>query len=292
MIEWDSRDKGCDSSSIIGCDLSLMIAFDRRTFLKLCPAAVLWGKVDDAFSADAFALTLVRTFENERCTTGELFSGRDFLCHTLEQPWRDNQTDASAIPAANYPGFLRYDKDDQWRIQLRNTAPRVGVQIHIGNYPANSTGCILPGLGVQNASSSLRDSAKAYAKLKTSFYGTATPIMTPDKSITLRVLYNPRPTEFIVRDNEARSQATYRQDGTAWLLFSESENGKHVWNERLRDEKYIYFDGTEDAGVWTGRQISLRLHGGSDMFVRKPGGQWRVFGQGATITRSDATMGL
>jgi hypothetical protein len=37
-------------------------------------------------------ITIVRTWENGSSTTGELFMDSRFVAHTLELPWRDNQS--------------------------------------------------------------------------------------------------------------------------------------------------------------------------------------------------------
>jgi hypothetical protein len=76
-------------------------------------------------------------------------------------------------------------------------------------------------------------------------------------------------TEFIVRDEEANTEARYRQDGIAWLLFSHSANGRHVWDEIMRTMEYIIFKGVEGAGFWKNLYVRLRLHGGGDMEVSK-----------------------
>ena len=92
------------------------------------------------------------------CILGKLYVVQSFpttvgvpteqsLGSTLELPWRNNQNDISRIPAGSYKGSTREDGPKGWRIQLRDSDPRKLVQIHIGNYPKNTDGCILLGSG-------------------------------------------------------------------------------------------------------------------------------------------------
>lgn len=69
-----------------------------------------------------------------------------FVCHTLELPWRWNKKNISCIPAGTYACSWRYDRG---RVQVENIpcpgGMRLGVQIHAGNVPRESEGCILVG---------------------------------------------------------------------------------------------------------------------------------------------------
>jgi hypothetical protein len=64
---------------------------------------------------------------------------------TLELPWRANQNEISAIPVGSYSGHVREDGPKGWRIELEDVKGRPNVQIHLGNWPKDSTGCILLG---------------------------------------------------------------------------------------------------------------------------------------------------
>jgi hypothetical protein len=264
---------------------------DRRSFVKsvaFLPNILCSGI---ALAQDSFRMTLVRTFESNSCTTGELFVNGKFLCHTLELPWRENKSYISSIPSKTYAGNIRYDKNDHWRIELRNedTAPRSGVQIHVGNFPKDVEGCILPGMEVVNSKSEVLDSATAYNRIKAAFYDSDDPVASPNKAISLDIRYNELPTEFIVWDEQANLEARYRQDGIAWLLFSQSSSGRHVWDEIRRTNDFLVFKGIVGSGVWQNRYIRLALHGGGDMQLSETGDNWTVFGEGAKITRKDAT---
>jgi hypothetical protein len=110
---------------------------------------------------------------------------------TLEPPEQGNQENVSSIPAGTYSGHTRYDHLDGWRIQLDNVPKRSAIQIHIGNFPRQTKGCILVGTlgrfqGAQG-NCTLQDSAKAYGILKKAFYGTETPASTPNITVTMRI---------------------------------------------------------------------------------------------------------
>jgi hypothetical protein len=92
------------------------------------------------------------------CILGKLFVVQSFptavgvpterpVGSTLELPWRNNLNDISRIPAGSYTAKTREDGSKGWRIQLNGANPRTLVEIHIGNYPKNTDGCILLGSG-------------------------------------------------------------------------------------------------------------------------------------------------
>lgn len=90
-----------------------------------------------------------RDTETANSTTGTMTVGTQEL-YTLELPWRGNaatgaSNTASRIPAGTYNATTRADGALGWRIELQGTAPRTNIQIHVGNTPADTTGCILPG---------------------------------------------------------------------------------------------------------------------------------------------------
>jgi hypothetical protein len=91
---------------------------------------------------------------------------------TLELPWRANQKDISAIPAGSYPATIREDGDLGWRIELSQVpGHRENIEMHLGNWPKNSTGCILLGKSfsktercfVENSAQAISTLRKLYA---------------------------------------------------------------------------------------------------------------------------------
>lgn len=140
-----------------------------------------------SFSQEKMNITLNRQVYNSSCTLGTLYVDNKEICKTLELPYRDNQNDISSIPAGVYKGNLRYDKDDKWRIQLVDVPNRTGVQIHIGNVPKSTIGCILVGKSYEKNDCNVLNSVVAYWDLKKSFYGTDYPNATPNKEIILTI---------------------------------------------------------------------------------------------------------
>lgn len=68
--------------------------------------------------------------------------------YTLEPPDLGNKPDVSCIPAGEYEAYIRKKKTSKWDydvIQLKNVPGRSAIQIHAGNYPKNTSGCILVG---------------------------------------------------------------------------------------------------------------------------------------------------
>lgn len=134
-----------------------------------------------------FKLTIARKYKGDKCTSGYLAVNGDVIAYALELPWKNNAPLISAIPDGTYPGTLRYDHADRWRIELSGVPGRTSVQIHTGNTPDDTEGCILVGLKLGADLCSVVDSKKAYDALRTAFYGSANPTATPNKAITVAV---------------------------------------------------------------------------------------------------------
>lgn len=86
-----------------------------------------------------------RKATGEGCTMGYLAVNGEIICYTLELPWLNNKNDISSIPNGHYNGYIRADGTKGWRIELYNVPDRKSVQIHIGNYTDQTTGCTLVG---------------------------------------------------------------------------------------------------------------------------------------------------
>ncbi len=135
-----------------------------------------------------FKLTIARKYSDPNCTSGYLAVNDEIIAYTLERPWQGNTPVISSIPDGVYGGVLRYDHADKWRIELTGVPGRTHVQIHTGNTPDDSEGCILLGLKLGSDMCSVLDSKAAYTALKTAFYGRPDPVATPDKKITVSVV--------------------------------------------------------------------------------------------------------
>lgn len=223
--------------------------------------AISGFRINTKSKLEDFTITIIRTSYNANSVTGELFANGNFICHTLELPWQNNQSYISSIPSGKYKAILRYDKNDKWRIQLENVPKRSGVQIHIGNYPSQIEGCVLVGDEVFNADNKIEKSSNAYLRLKSAFYGTSDPITTPDVNIYVEVKYTPERTKLI------NNQGTIWQhaDQNLWLYGSEKlEN-----YEYKRDLNFIYIK-------YRGPNFFFRfpIHGGISEYSSSKNGPW------------------
>lgn len=76
-----------------------------------------------------------------RQSTGE------FLCFTVELPWRDNERQVSCIPEGVYTTKKEVQKT-RTVYRLANVPGRSGVLIHIANRPSELRGCIAPNMAL------------------------------------------------------------------------------------------------------------------------------------------------
>jgi len=81
----------------------------------------------------------------DESTIGRILINDEEIGRTLELPWRNNEKNISRIPKGKYKAFIRTDGKRKWRLQLENVQDRSTIQIHIGNYQRDITGCILVG---------------------------------------------------------------------------------------------------------------------------------------------------
>ncbi|MBY5482086.1 hypothetical protein HFO84_32900 [Rhizobium leguminosarum] len=160
---------------------------ERRQFLVMTIPFILAGSPVFGQQSD-FKLTIARKYSDSNCTSGYLAVNDKIIAYTLEKPWQGNAPLISSIPDGAYGGILRYDHADKWRIELTGVPGRTHVQIHTGNTPDDSEGCILVGLKLGGDMCSVLDSKSAYAALRTAFYGTPDPVATPDKNIIVSVV--------------------------------------------------------------------------------------------------------
>ena len=75
------------------------------------------------------------------------------MCDTLENPWKDNQRNISCIPEGEYPVRLRLPRESATReyvhLLVQDVPNRDWILFHRGNFPKDTSGCILVGLGSQ-----------------------------------------------------------------------------------------------------------------------------------------------
>ena len=98
-------------------------------------------------------LLLIRDTFTKESTIGELFLNGERMCDTLENPWLNNERNFSCIPEGNYPVRLRLAREsasrDYLHLLVQEVPNRDFILVHRGNFPSQTQGCILVGLGSQ-----------------------------------------------------------------------------------------------------------------------------------------------
>ena len=101
-------------------------------------------------------LLLIRDTFSKKSTIGELFLNGERICDTLENSWQDNQRNISCIPEGVYPVRLRLPRESATRdyihLLIQDVPDRDWILFHRGNFPKDTSGCILVGLGSQQDS--------------------------------------------------------------------------------------------------------------------------------------------
>ena len=98
-------------------------------------------------------LLLIRDTFTKESTIGELFLNGERICDTLELPWVDNQRNISCIPEGVYPVRLRLPREsatrDYLHLLVQEVPNRDFILVHRGNFPSQTQGCLLVGLGTE-----------------------------------------------------------------------------------------------------------------------------------------------
>ena len=96
-------------------------------------------------------LLIIRETFTDKSTIGNLYLNGEWLCDTLELPYLDNQRSISCIPAGEYKVRLRTAKEsssrDYLHLLVQDVKGRSYILVHIGNFPKDTRGCILVGIG-------------------------------------------------------------------------------------------------------------------------------------------------
>lgn len=124
--------------------------------------------------ADVGSLQLkVERFESSsNSMIGKLYLQGKFLCYTLEEAWRNNARGNSCVPSGTYNAYLRYTSlksQREWCFELTNVPNRTAIQIHIGNDPSHTEGCIL--VGLTHGPDNVGRSVDAYQQLQDEIFG-------------------------------------------------------------------------------------------------------------------------
>jgi hypothetical protein len=93
-------------------------------------------------------LSLKRTRFSALSTQGELSLDGAFFCYTLEPPKSDDlDVKPRAIPAGTYDFVLAFSPKHGRVVPLLQNVPGFEeIEIHIGNFPKDTLGCILVGM--------------------------------------------------------------------------------------------------------------------------------------------------
>jgi hypothetical protein len=107
-------------------------------------------------------LTLRRLSDTGRATFGILSDAENKqLAVTLELPWKLNAHNVSCVPAGTYDVHRRWSPKHKCEVfELAGVPDRGNIELHVGNVPADSLGCIL--LGTSFGEGSIRDSRRAF----------------------------------------------------------------------------------------------------------------------------------
>ena len=116
------------------------------------------------------AFALHRLEQTDFATYGQILDDeQNVVCVTLELPWRDNHEDTSCVPGGTYVAHRRPANETRHGydvFELTGVPSRKHVQLHIGNLPHDSLGCILLGsnLGTVNGQPGITGSAAAFRR--------------------------------------------------------------------------------------------------------------------------------
>ena len=94
-------------------------------------------------------LLIIRDTFTDKSVMGKLYCNADFIAHTLELPWKDNEKSVSCIPNGEYKCRVRLARESATRdyvhLLVEDVPNRSYILFHRGNYPSDSRGCILTG---------------------------------------------------------------------------------------------------------------------------------------------------
>ena len=96
-------------------------------------------------------LLIIRETFTDKSTIGNLYLNGEWLCDTLELPYLDNQRSISCIPAGEYKVRIRTAQESSSRnylhLLVEDVKDRSYILVHIGNFPKDTRGCVLVGIG-------------------------------------------------------------------------------------------------------------------------------------------------
>jgi uncharacterized protein DUF5675 len=135
-----------------------------RSMFRLAVAGALLFAPALRGSGQSFVLTLERLGTcNEGETMGRLIINGREMAKTLELAWKNNEENISRAPEGTYRARIRQDGQLGWRIELIGVRDRSNIELHLGNFPSNTKGCVLVGrdMSVKGNTCATVDSAGA-----------------------------------------------------------------------------------------------------------------------------------
>lgn len=79
------------------------------------------------------------------CTKGALTIDGEYVCRTLELPWRENQRNISCIPAGTYTCRRVISPRFSETFEITGVLGRDHILFHSGNKTRDTEGCVLVG---------------------------------------------------------------------------------------------------------------------------------------------------
>ena len=118
---------------------------------------------------DKANLLIIRDTFTEKSVIGKLYCNAEFIAHTLELAWRDNEKSVSCIPSGEYKCRVRLERESATRgyvhLLVQDVPNRSYILFHRGNYPSDSRGCILTGTHRAQVPDKIFESKIAHAYL-------------------------------------------------------------------------------------------------------------------------------
>jgi len=91
------------------------------------------------------SMKLIRKIYTNKSTLG-ILSIDNFECWILEPPERRNGSDIVCIPSGTYKVIMRWSEKNKMEVPgIEGVPNRTDIEIHPGNYPKDTQGCLLPG---------------------------------------------------------------------------------------------------------------------------------------------------
>jgi len=118
---------------------------------------------------DKANLLLIRDTFTDKSVIGKLYCNAEFIAHTLELAWRDNEKSVSCVPSGEYKCRVRLARESATRdyvhLLVEDVPNRSYILFHRGNYPSDSRGCILTGTHRAQSPDKILESKVAHAYL-------------------------------------------------------------------------------------------------------------------------------